>query len=366
MRVSEVIALFERYAPAVYQESYDNSGLQVGNAGDEVKGALLCLDITEAVLDEAIERGCNLIIAHHPLIFSGLKKLTGSNYVQRIVQKAIRHDVNLFAAHTNLDNMRAGVNERIASKLGLERTRILQPKSGGLLKLCTYVPVTDAAKVRQALFDAGAGAVGAYSECSFNMSGIGTFRPGAGTDPHIGTAGGDREEVAESRIEVLVPQHLQADILQALLRAHPYEEVAYEYIALQNSNQEIGAGLIGELEEPMEEQAFLARLRENMKTDCIRYTPLPGREIRKVAVCGGSGSFLLSDALRAGADAFVTADFKYHQFFDAEGRILIADIGHYETEQFTVEIFDTILKENNVNFAVLLSILVTNPVKYYT
>jgi dinuclear metal center YbgI/SA1388 family protein len=365
MRISDIIALFEQYAPSVYQENYDNSGLQVGNPDDTISAALLTLDITEEVLDEAIANNCNLIIAHHPLIFSGIKRLTGNNYVQRIVQKAIKHDINLFAVHTNLDNMRHGVNDRIAAKLGLINTKILAPVNNSLLKLYTYAPSIDANKVREALFAAGAGRIGNYSECSFNTLGNGTFKPDKGAQPYIGSAGGTRIDEAEVKIEVLVPVHLQNKVLRALKANHPYEEVAYELVALQNENQEIGAGLIGMLDSPLSELDFLQLLKTNMKADCIRHTALRNKKIEKVALCGGSGNFLLNDAIRASADVFVSADFKYHQFFDAESRIIIADIGHYETEQFTVEIFDAILKKNNVTFAVLLSTLVTNPIKYF-
>jgi dinuclear metal center YbgI/SA1388 family protein len=364
MKIAQVISFFEEIAPLQYQESYDNCGLQVGNSADEVKGALLTLDVTEAVIDEAIEKECNLIIAHHPVIFSGLKNLTGRNYVQRIVQKAIKNDLNILAVHTNLDNMRHGVNERIAAKLGLMNTGILAPNSGNLLKLKTFVPKEQMEKVRNALFAAGAGSIGHYSECSFTSSGTGTFRGNATTHPFIGEAGGKREEVIEDILEVIVPLHLRNRVEKALLESHPYEEVAFDWLSLLNQNPEIGAGLVGDLPESMDELSFLEMLKTNMKTKVVRHTELLNKPIRRVALCGGSGSFLLSNAIAAQADVFVSADFKYHQFFDAEEKIVIADIGHYETEQFTVEIFDVLLKKKNVTFAVLLSTLDTNPIKY--
>lgn len=365
MKIAELIALFDQYAPTRYQEAYDNSGLQVGSPEDEITGALLTLDITEAVVEEALHRGCNLIIAHHPVIFSGLKALTGKNYVQRIVEKAIRHHINLFAVHTNLDNVAHGVNERIARKLGLIRTRVLAPASGHLLKLVTYVPQTHSDAVLEALFSAGAGQIGQYSECSFSMPGSGTFRGSDAAKPFIGSPGGAREQVEEQRIEVVVPVHLKNKVQQSLFSAHPYEEVAYDWLELKNEYTGIGAGYIGELPQPVAEEDFLNLLKTNMKAKVIRHTALAGKPVTKVALCGGSGSFLLQSAIAAGADVFVSADFKYHQFFDAEGRIVIADIGHYETEQFTVEIFDEILKKKNVTFAVLFSTLDTNPVKYF-
>lgn len=365
MQVRDIIQAIEEYAPPVYQESYDNSGLQVGNLQDEVKAVLISLDVTEAVLDEAIGRGANMIVAHHPLLFSGLKQISGRNYIERVVMKAIKNDISIYACHTNLDNVRNGVNAKICEKLGLQHIAILAPMADSLYKLYTFVPAEAAAAVRDAMFAAGAGAIGQYAECSFNTPGTGTFRPGEDTNPVIGQAGGPREEVNEVKIEVLVDKGRRAGVLRALVAAHPYEEVAYDIVPLNNVNQDLGAGMIGELAEPMEETAFLQHIKNNMKADCIRYTALKGKKVKKIAVCGGSGSFLLKEAIRSGADFFITADFKYHQFFDAEGRIVIADIGHYESEQFTSEIFMDIINRKFPNFATLLSNLSTNPVNYY-
>ena len=365
MLIKYIIQAIEAIAPPIYQESYDNAGIQVGNPDGEVTGVLISLDVTEAVVDEAIRRGCNMIVSHHPVIFSGIKKITGRNYVERIIQKAIKHDITLYTAHTNLDNMYAGVNAKIAEKLGLVNTFILSPKGSTLSKLYTYAPIHIADKLRDALFAAGAGQVGNYHEASFNTTGTGTFRPGAGTNPAIGKAGGGRELVEEVRIEVLVEKHNEHNVLQALFKNHIYEEVAYELIPLSNTNQQIGAGMIGTLPEPMDETIFLALIKKQMKADCIRHTALPGGKIQRVAICGGAGSFLLPDAIGAGADIFITGDYKYHQFFDAEGKIIIADIGHYESEQFTSEIFEAILNKKFPTFAILLSDINTNPVKYF-
>jgi dinuclear metal center YbgI/SA1388 family protein len=365
MLLQQITQAIEAFAPLQYQESYDNSGLQIGDATQEINAALLTVDVTEAVVDEAITRGCNLIISHHPVIFGGIKKITGSSYVERIVQKAIKHDIALYAAHTNIDNVRYGVNARICQKLGLHDTAILSVSKNSLSKLYTYAPRDAAEGVRHALFAAGAGNIGKYAECSFNTSGTGTFKPDEEANPTIGSAGGPREWVDEVKIEVLVPKHRERQVLKALLAHHPYEEVAYELIALQNANQEIGAGMVGTLPDAMTETAFLAFLKERMQTACVRHTHLPGKPVQKVAVCGGAGSFLLNDAIGAGADVLVTGDFKYHQFFDAEGKIVIADIGHYESEQFTVELFQEILNKEMPNFATLLSNLSTNPVKYF-
>jgi len=365
MKVKDIIQEIEAFAPPAYQEGYDNSGLQVGDTGMEVTGVLLSLDVTEGILDEAMERGCNMVVAHHPLLFSGLKRIAGRNYVERIVIKAIKNDIAIYAAHTNLDNVHNGVNAKIAEKLGLEQLHILSPMRDTLRKLYTYAPKNAADKVREAMFKAGAGEIGDYKECSFNTEGTGTFRPGKDADPVIGEAGGPREQVDEVKIEVLVQKDKEMRVLQALFDNHPYEEVAYEIVALQNANQELGAGMAGELKEPMQPEAFLAMLKERMKTGCIRHTAFTGKPIKKVALCGGAGSFLLKDAVAAGADIFITGDYKYHQFFDAEGKIIIADIGHYESEQYTTEIFADILNKKFPNFAILLSNLSTNPVKYF-
>ena len=366
MQIKNIIAEIEAFAPLKYQESYDNSGVQVGNQNQICTGVLLTLDVTEAVIAEVLENNCNLIICHHPLLFSGLKNITGKNYVERCVITAIQHNLVIYAAHTNLDNVNRGVNHKICQKLGLMNTRILQKTQASLIKLFTYVPHTDAEKLRQALFSAGAGHIGPYSECSFNIEGKGTFRPGESTNPTIGTAGGPREEVEEIKMEFLVPSHLQNQVLATLLDSHPYEEVAYEFIPLLNENQYLGAGMVGELPEALSADAFLALLKTNMNAQVVRYTTPPAHKINRVAVCGGSGSFLLKNAMAAQADAFVTADFKYHQFFDAEGKIMIADIGHFESEQFTVEIFKDLIKEKFPNFAVYLSKVNTNPINYYT
>jgi dinuclear metal center YbgI/SA1388 family protein len=354
MLVKNIIEAIEDFAPPTYQESYDNCGLQVGDPGAQVKGVLLSLDVTEAVLDEAMQRGCNMIVSHHPLLFSGLKRISGRNYVERVVIKAIKNDISIYSAHTNLDNMLSGVNARIARKLGLIDTYILSAKPNTISKLYTYAPLAVADRLRDALFAAGAGHISQYQECSFNTTGTGTFRPEEGTNPAIGHAGGDRESVEEVKIEVIVEKHLESKVLRALFENHTYEEVAYELIPLPNPNQHIGAGMVGTLPDPVAEDYFLERLKQQMKTDCIRHTALKGSPIKKVAICGGSGSFLLKDAINAGADVFITGDFKYHQFFDAEGKIVIADIGHYESEQFTPEIFEEILRKKFPTFAILL------------
>lgn len=363
MKIGAIVSALEEWAPPGLQESYDNAGLLTGSSSWECKGVLTTLDVTEEVLDEAIERNCNLVVAHHPIIFGGLKRLTGRNYVERIVIKAIKNDLAIYATHTNLDNVHTGVNRMIGEKLGVSDMRILQPKSGQLRKLYTYVPQTDFDKVRDALFEAGAGRIGEYDECCFSYEGTGTFRGSEQSNPAVGEAG-KRESVTELKLEVLYPAVLEGPILAALKKAHPYEEVAYELISLENSHQQIGAGMIGQLAQAVPATDFLDRLKLDFGCGAIRHTELPVKPISKVAWCGGSGQFLLSAAMRAGADVFITGDFKYHEFFDADRRILIADIGHYESEQFTKVLIMSYLQQKFPNFAVLNSGIDTNPVKY--
>jgi dinuclear metal center YbgI/SA1388 family protein len=364
MEIRQIITCLETRAPLCYQEGYDNAGLLTGDPGWEVSGALLTLDVTEAVIREAIEKKCNLVISHHPLIFRGLKKLTGRNHVERAVILAIKNDIALYAAHTNLDNMRQGVNDMIAEKLGLTRRRVLSPSKGTLRKLYTFAPRgKDTQRVLDALFAAGAGFIGGYSECSFSHPGTGSFKAGPGTHPYVGQPG-IRHLEEESKIEVIFPAHLEARVLQALHEAHPYEEVAYDVVQLANPHPGIGSGLVGELPEPMPEAEFLQQVRRTMGAEGLRHTALLGRPVQKVAVCGGAGSFLLPAAIASGAGMFLSADFKYHEFFDADNQIVIADIGHFESEQYTVEIFYNIITEKIPNFAPLKSNIRTNPINY--
>lgn len=363
MKIKDITDLLESFAPLAYQESYDNAGLITGDKNDEVKAALICLDSTEEVIDEAISKGCNLVIAHHPIVFSGLKKLNGKNYVERVIIKAIRNNIAIYAAHTNMDNVHKGVNAKIAEKLGLKNTRILAPKTKMLRRLIVFSPLEAADDVRKAMFEAGAGVIGEYDECSFNTEGTGTFRGSENTDPYIGKPG-VREEVREIKIETIYPAPLESKIINALIKAHPYEEVAYDILPLDNKFDRVGAGMIGELEEAQEEKAFLQSVKKTLNTDCIRHTKLLGKKVKRVAVCGGAGSFLLGDAMSAGADVFITADYKYHQFFDAENKIVIADVGHYESEQFTKELFYEVINKKFSTFAVHLSEINTNPINY--
>jgi dinuclear metal center YbgI/SA1388 family protein len=362
MKLNEVINYLETLAPKAYQEDYDNAGLLTSHE-NEVQGILVALDCTEEVIAEAIERGCNLVVAHHPIVFKGLKKITGKNYVERALIKAIKHDVAIYAIHTNLDNMFTGVNARIADLLGLNNRRILSPKTGLLAKLYTYVPGSSAEKLRNALFEAGAGTIGNYEECSFNTEGIGTFKAMAGANPYVGTLNTQHQE-PEVKVEVIFPAHQQTSIIQALRKAHPYEEVAYEVVNLANTNQYIGSGMVGELDAPIPLDEFLRGVKHTFGCGIIKYAGKAPQPVQRIAICGGAGFFLLPAAMAAGAHVFLTGDVKYHEFFDAEDKIVLADMGHFESEQFTIDLVVEELQKKFTTFAVLKVNTNTNPVKY--
>ncbi len=362
--IDEILSLFAQEAPIQLQENYDNSGLIVGDRHRPTDSALLCVDVTEDVVDEAVVLGCNLIVSHHPIIFKGLKKLTPDDAVSRVVMKAIRHDIAIVAMHTNLDNSFSGTNFILSKKLKLNQLAILEPKEGLLKKLVVFVPTAHLAEVRQAIFSAGGGQIGQYDACSFSVLGKGSFRASENANPFVGEIGSVHEE-EEQRLEVIVPTFRLNAVIKAMLKTHPYEEVAYDLIRLDNSWDRAGAGMIGSLPEALEEQDFLELVARQCDIPTLRHTALNGRKIKKVAVCGGSGAFLLGAAKAAGADAFVTADLKYHDFHDADGKLLLVDAGHYETEQFTKEWMADIITKKNPNFAVLFSGINTNPVRYF-
>ncbi len=364
MKICDVIDFLEEFAPLSLQEDYDNAGLLTGKSSDECSGIITTLDVTEDVVHEAVMKNCNLIVAHHPVIFRGLKKLNGANYVERTIIAAIKSDIAIYAIHTNLDNVIKGVNKQIAERLQLQDVRVLSPAKNILKKLVTFSPKKNAEEVRKALFVAG-GKLGNYSECSFNVEGTGTFKAERGADPYVGEIG-KRHEENEIRIEVIFPAHLQAQIINSLKNAHSYEEVAYDIYLLDNELDSIGSGLIGNLQNPLSEGDLLSKLKIEFNLQVIRHSPVIGKEIAKIALCGGSGSFLLSSAKAAGADAYITSDIKYHEFFDADGEILFADIGHFESEQFTIDLLADILKQKFPNFAVQKTEIKTNPVNYYT
>jgi len=363
MQIKEVIEFLENLSPTYYAEDYDNVGLLVGDANKDLTGVLITHDTLPEVVDEAVEKGLNMIVSFHPIIFSGLKKITGKSYIEKTVIKAIKNDIAIYAIHTALDVSWQGVNDIVLNKLGAINKQILLPKENTIKKLTTYVPINDADLVREALFNAGAGSIGNYSNCSFNIKGDGTYKGNEDSNPVIGEKGIFHTE-EESNINITFPAHLENNILSTLFKVHPYEEVAYEVTTLDNKNQHIGLGMTGELEKAMTETDFLNFLKEKLPTKCIRHSNLLGGEIKKIAVLGGSGSFATKAAIASGADVFISADFKYHDFYQAENKIIIADIGHYESEQFTKNILFEYLNKKITKFAVALSEFNTNPINY--
>ena len=363
MIISEIIQHLEIFAPPSLQESYDNAGLIVGESNAECTGIITSLYTTEAVIEEAIRKNCNLIVSHHPIIFRGVKKLNGKNYVERTISKAIKNDIAIYDIHTKLYNVKKGVNKKIAEKIGLKNLQILQPKENLLKKLITFAPIDKAEDLRKALFSAGAGQLGKYSECSFNSEGTGTFKPVEGADPFVGEIG-SRHKEKEMKIEVIFPAYLEQKIIRAMIEAHPYEEVAYDIISLGNYLSDVGSGMIGDIEIPLDEKDFLQLINSAFNLKGIRHNDLPVKKVKKIALCGGAGSFLIPLALSNKADVYITSDIKYHEFFDAEGMLLL-DIGHYESEQFTIDLLYEILKEKFPNFAVRKTEVNTNPVHYF-
>ena len=363
MKIKEILLVLDEMAPLAYAEDFDNVGLLIGNVNTETTGILVCHDALENVIDEAINNKCNLVVCFHPIIFSGLKKITGSNYVERAVVKAIKNDIAVYAVHTALDNHKNGVNKIFSDALGLINTKILISKQNFIQKLITYTTPENAETLRNALFDAGAGKIGNYDNCSFNSKGLGTYMGNEDSNPEIGS----RFEFVENdeiKIEVTFEKHLQSRILKALFSNHVYEEVAYEIYDLQNAHQNIGLGMIGDLPESLNEKAFLTFVKDKMLCGAIRHSAFLGKKIQKVAVLGGSGSFAIKNAIQAKADVFLTADLKYHNFYEAENQLLLADIGHFESERFTKKYIVDFLKKKIPNFAIIFSEENTNPVKY--
>ena len=363
MTIKDIIVLLEEMAPLAYAEDFDNVGLLVGNANNEATGVLVCHDALENVIDEAIAKNCNLVVCFHPILFSGIKKITGKNYVERTVIKAIKNDIAIYAVHTALDNHKNGVNKMFCDALGLVNTKILIPKQHFIKKLVTYTVPENAEKLRNALFEAGAGNIGNYEDCSFNSNGTGTYKGNENSNPKVG----ERLEFVQAeevKIEVIFEKHLQSKILKALFTNHLYEEVAYEIYDLQNEHQNIGLGMVGELENEMNEVDFLNFVKIKMQCGGIRHSKFLNKPIKKVAVLGGSGSFAIKNAILAGADVFLTSDLKYHQFYESENQIVIADIGHFESERYTKNYIVDYLTKKIPNFAIVLSEENTNPVKY--
>ena len=363
MKIKQILTILEEMAPLAYAEDFDNVGLLVGNQDNEATGVLVCHDALENVIDEAVTKNCNLVVCFHPILFSGLKKITGKNYVERAIIKAIKNDIAIYAVHTALDNHKDGVNKIFCDALGLKNTKVLVPKQNFIQKLITYTVPENADKVRNALFEVGAGTIGNYDNCSFNSNGFSTYQGNENSNPVVGTKG-ELTHTDEIKIEVTFEKHLQSKIIKALFSNHIYEEVAYEIYELQNQHQNIGLGMIGSLETPMSETEFLTFVKDKMQCGGIRHSAFINKKISKVAVLGGSGSYAIKSAIQAGADVFLTADLKYHNFYESENQILLADIGHFESERYTKNYIVDFLKEKITNFAIVLSEENTNPVKY--
>ena len=363
MIVKEVTSVLEELAPLAYAEDFDNVGLLVGSYTQEVSGILVTLDTLENVVDEAITNNCNLIVSFHPIIFGGLKRITGSSYVERVVIKAIQNDIAIYSMHTALDNSKVGVNAKICEVLDIFDPQILIPQKSTIKKLTTYAAISTAEKLKNALFKAGAGNIGNYSNCSFTTAGTGSFRAEKDANPTIGEIGETHFE-EEVQINVTFSASVEKKVMNALFKNHPYDEVAYEVLTLENTNQNIGMGMIGTLKKPMGGNEFLKLVQERMSASGIRHSKLLNKDIERVAVLGGSGAFAINAAKAAGADIFITADVKYHQFYQAENKMVIADIGHFETEQFTKNLLVDYLTKKIPNFAIRLSESKTNPIKY--
>lgn len=363
MQLSDIISFLENNTPTALQESYDNCGLLIGNPKMNIHGVLITLDVTDKVVKEAIDKKCNLIIAHHPIIFTGLKSITGKNEVESIVIEAIKKDIAIYAIHTNLDNQLEGVNYILCQKLGISSLQVLRPTGNQLNKIVTFCPTSYASSLQKAIFDAGAGHIGNYDSCSFNTAGKGTFRALAGSSPYVGNIGELHQE-EEVKIESIVPAHQIKKVVEAIIKNHPYEEVAYDIYPLLNYSKNVGAGMIGTLNEPMDAKDFLEKIKKVLGTGCIRHTEIENKKVQKIAVCGGSGSFLIKDAISCNADIYITGDIKYHDFFIPEERMILADVGHFESEQFIKELIYTLLKKKFTTFALFISETNTNPVNY--
>ena len=363
MIVKDVIDHLDEFAPLCYAEEFDNVGLIIGDYNQKVKGILVTLDSTEIVVEEAIKKKCNLIISFHPIIFNDLKSITKKNYVDRVIHKAIKNDIAIVAIHTALDNSIIGVNSTICKRLKIKDSKILIPKEKTIKKLTTYIPYKNVERLKSEIFKIGGGSIGKYENCSFSYEGMGSFKGNEQSSPKIGEKL-KFTEVKEICVNITFLKHLEQRIINVLKDNHPYEEIAYEIITLDNYNQNIGMGMIGNLDKPMQENNFISFVKKQMKSSSIKHSKRLGKKIQKVAVLGGSGSFGIENAINSGADAYVTSDLKYHDYFRAEDKLLLLDIGHYESEQFTKKLMFDFLTKKIPNFAIVLSKTNTNPIKY--
>lgn len=363
MKILDVIKYLDQLIPAGYQESYDNCGLQVGDTSAEITGALISLDLTEAVVDEAVETRSNLIVTHHPFIFGGLKHIDADSPAGRIIYKLIRNGIAVYSAHTSLDKLSNGVSAQLAKRLGLCNLRILAPDSDSLKQLVVYCPKEQSQQLKDALYAAGAGNIGNYRHCSYSVNGTGTFEPLQGANPFVGTVGSETY-TSEERIEMVYPKAFENKIVSALKANHPYETPAYSLIPLSNANPDVGLGIVGELPEDVEIETFIETVKQTVGIPVVRHSELCRKKVRTVALCGGAGAEFIGTAVAQNADIYLTSDIKYHDFQKATGHIVLADIGHYESEQFAKEFFYDKLSEKFRIFAIRIAKTETNFVGY--
>jgi len=366
MTCGEIIKILETWAPREISLERDNPGLQVGSGKNIVKNILLSLELTMDVINESIAKECNLIITHHPLIFHPVKSLDFQrDKNSMLIEKLIKNDLTLFSAHTNLDFTKNGVSFELAKMLGLKGIDFLVNLSANQYKISVFVPGDHVEEVADAIFNAGGGIIGEYSRCSFRTGGTGTFFGSNKTTPFLGEKG-KQEQVSEIKLEAIADSWKLGGIISAVINAHPYEEPAYDIYPLKNKNINYGMGAVGELDKQLGREEFLKYVSEKLKAKCLKYTSGKSESIKKIAVCGGAGTELLKEAVQSGADAFVTADVKYHTFHDAQGKILLVDAGHYETE---IHVLNQIEKELSTaaenNFKIFKYSGSTNPVIIY-
>jgi len=351
MKIKEVISFLENKFPLSWQEDFDNSGIQCGDKERDITGVVVCFDMSEVVIEEAISKGANMVVSHHPIIYRDvIKRIEPTNRVGKILCKALENKILLYSMHTNIDSGKAGGNSLFAQKLELQKLSVLSPKENEFCKLVVFVPSENSVFLRDALFKAGCGNIGNYSHCSFSCEGIGSFKPLADANPHIGQHN-RIERVEEERIEMIFSKIKKRQIVEALYQHHPYEEPAFDIFALENTNKDIGLGRVGFLPQPMVAADFIHYVKQKLNVELVRFSGNSKAEISKVAVCGGGGASHIKDALTAGADAYITGDLKYHDFFIPENKMLLVDIGHFEGEHFIREIITSLLKEKFKNFS---------------
>jgi dinuclear metal center YbgI/SA1388 family protein len=331
MDVRSIIGILERWAPRDVAMQDDNPGLQCGSVADPVRGILVSLDADLPVIQEAVRKRRTMIVTHHPFLFRPLRSIDTGSERGKIIELLLRHRISLYAAHTNLDFSAGGTSHALAEALGVTHPVFLRRSHRLQKKIVTFVPPEHVDRIAQAMAAAGAGILGDYDECSFRVEGIGTFRGNEKSSPTVGKRG-RRERVRETRLEMVVAGRQLEQVIGALQKEHPYEEVAYDVFPCENVSTTHGAGVVGSLRRPVALGTFLLRAKRTLGVKALRYTGNPARRVRTIAVCGGSGAELLDDALAAHADVFLTADVKYHDYQRARGKIALVDAGHFETE----------------------------------